>query len=157
MSVPAARDHQSPLEAALVDVHTTLTALLEAADEQYVAVVEHDRERLEGVTRQQERLAARLERAERRRRDVLGTRSLDAALADEIAEVASLAGTIGAAVRQLQTKHSQTASLIEKSVELNGQTIKFLQRLVGGAHPPAYGARGGATVARQSVLVDSRA
>jgi flagellar biosynthesis/type III secretory pathway chaperone len=157
MSVPADRDHQSPLEAALVDVHTTLAALLEAADEQFVAVVEQDRQRLEGVTRQQERLAARLERAERRRRDALGDRLLDVALAEESAGVANLAGTIGVAVRQLQAKHSQTASLIEKSVELNGETIKFLQRLVGVGIQPAYGARGGATMARQSVLVDSRA
>ena len=67
MTSPAVREHQSPLEEALVNVHTALAELLVAADEQHAAVVAHDRDRLEGVTRQQERLSARLARAESRR------------------------------------------------------------------------------------------
>ena len=59
-------DH-TPLEAALLDVHSTLSELLVAADDQYAAVAQRDRDGLEGVTRRQEQLAARLERAERQR------------------------------------------------------------------------------------------
>jgi len=156
MNAPAVRDHPSPLEAALVDVHATLTELLAAADAQYEAVVARDRQRLEDVTRQQERLASRLERAERKRQEVLADRTLDVALVAEPAHVATLAQTIGSAVRELQASHTRTANLIQKSIEVNGQTIQFLQRLVGASTPPAYGSRG-AQAARQSVLVDSRA
>jgi flagellar biosynthesis/type III secretory pathway chaperone len=155
MNAPAARDHQSPFEAVLVDVQTTLAALLVAADEQYVAVAERDRVRLEGVTRQQERLSTRLERAERARREFLADRSIDTALSGEAPHVAALANTIAVAVRALHSKHQQTATLIERSVELNAQTIQFLQRLVG-ATAPAYGAHG-AQPSRQSALLDSRA
>jgi len=156
MNAPAVRDHQSPLEAALVDVHAALTELLAAADAQYEAVVERDRQRLEDVTRQQERLASRLERAERKRQEVLAARSLEVALVAEAAHVAGLAQNIATAVRELQARHTRTAALIQKSIEVNGQTIQFLQRLVGAATTPAYGSRG-AQAARQSVLVDSRA
>src|SRR5260370_29266329 len=72
MTTPAAREHQSPLEAALLDVHATLTALLVASDEQYAAVVARDHAWLEGVTRQQERLSSRLQHAEARRLVALG-------------------------------------------------------------------------------------
>lgn len=150
------RDHQSPLAAALVDVNGTLIELLAAADEQYAAVVERDRARLEGVTRQQERLAARLERAERKRAAALDGHPLVDALTHE-PHLAPLADTIAAAVQRLQSKHTQTKSLIEKAAELNGQTIQFLQRLVG-ASVPAYGARGGVDGGhRASLLLDGRA
>jgi flagellar biosynthesis/type III secretory pathway chaperone len=149
------RDHQSPLAAALVDVNATLTELLAAADEQYVAVVERDRPRLEGVTRQQERLSARLERAERKRLAALDGRPIAEAIASE-PELASLNQVIAASVQQLQTKHAQTNSLIEKTAELNAQTIQFLQRLVG-VSVPAYGARGAGDGSRHSLLLDGRA
>src|ERR687886_723289 len=64
MTAPAVPDQQSPLESALLDVHATLADLLVAADEQYAAVVARDHARLESVTRQQERLSARLARAD---------------------------------------------------------------------------------------------
>jgi len=154
MDAPAMRDHQSPLEAALADVHATLTELLTAADEQYAAVVERDRERLESVTRQQERLSVRLERAERKRAAALADQPFAAALATQPG-LATLAQAIASSVRDLQAKHAHTQGLIEQAAELNGQTILFLQRLVG-ATSPAYGARG-TSAPRQSVLLDSRA
>ena len=67
MTTPAVREHQSPLEVVLLDVHATLADLLVAADEQHAAVVDHDRDRLENVTRQQEQLSVRLARAEAKR------------------------------------------------------------------------------------------
>src|ERR687886_20819 len=82
MSTSADREHQSALEAALLDVRNTLAALLSAADAQHAAVVERDRARLEQVTRQQEVLSARLERAERRRLEVLDGAPLQRVAAD---------------------------------------------------------------------------
>ncbi|MDQ3810495.1 MAG: flagellar export chaperone FlgN [Chloroflexota bacterium] len=156
MEAAADRDRQSELETALLDVHGALTSLVAAADEQYAAVAERDRERMEGVTRQQERISTRLERAERRRREALAGRSLAVALADEPARVAALAKTIALAARVLRDKHARTASLIEASVELNAHTIDFLQRLAGVNASPVYGGRG-AQAGRHSVLLDSRA
>lgn len=155
MNAPAAITTQSPLEAALVDVHDTLAALLVAADGQHAAVVARDRRRIEGVTHQQERLSIKLERAERTRLELLGERTIAAALVDEAPHVATLASAIADSVRTLQSKHQQTASLIQQSVTLNEHTIQFLKRLVG-AMAPAYGARG-ANAIRHSVLLDSRA
>jgi flagellar biosynthesis/type III secretory pathway chaperone len=154
MTAPETTVDRSPLEAALIDVQTTLADLLVAADEQYAAIVERDRERLESVTRQQERLSARLANAEARRVAVLGGLSLNEAVKGQ-PRLAALADSIGNAVRLLKTKQTQTASLLQQSIELTDQTLKFLHRLVT---PPAtvYGTRGLA-VARQSVLVDSRA
>src|SRR6266700_5283587 len=80
MTTPAVREHQSPLEEALVNLHATLAELLVAADEQHAAVVAHDRDRLESVTRQQERLSARLARAESRRIELLAGEPLAAKL-----------------------------------------------------------------------------
>src|SRR3977135_2451877 len=83
MSAPSVvtRDPQLPLEAALLDVHATLADLLAAADEQYAAVAARDAKRLESVTWQQERLSVRLERAERRRIELLGGAPLQVAVA----------------------------------------------------------------------------
>src|ERR1700739_4165368 len=81
MPAPAATVIQSPLEAALSDVHATLAELLQAADEQHAAVVARDRNRIESVTRQQERLSARLARAEARRIELLGGNSLSDVIA----------------------------------------------------------------------------
>jgi flagellar biosynthesis/type III secretory pathway chaperone len=154
MKTPAVREDQSPLEAALLDVHATLADLLVAADEQHAAVVERDRDRLESVTRQQERLSARLARAEATRLKLLG----GVPLADAVTALPAgqaLSASIGIKVRQLKQRQAQTASLLEQSIDLASQTLNFLQRLVT---PPsaAYGARGIAAP-RQSVLVDSRA
>jgi flagellar biosynthesis/type III secretory pathway chaperone len=154
MHAPAQRDHQSPLEAAMVDVQLTLTELLAAADEQYAAVAERDRTRIEDVTRVQERLSARLERAERLRVAALEGSPIQAVIASE-ARLTRLSDAIASAVRDLQAKNARNASLIQRSAELNAQSIQFLQRLVS-AEAPAYGTRGQAP-ARHSVLVDSRA
>jgi flagellar biosynthesis/type III secretory pathway chaperone len=159
MTPPALRDHQSPLEAALVEVRATLIELLAAAAEQHAAVVEHDRDRLEGVTLRQENLSSRLERAERQRLVALDGASIDTAIAvlpsDQSHRAAALNTSIRRAVQELQARHARTTSLLERSAELAAETIQFLQRLVG-VQPPAYGARGEATM-RQSLLVDSRA
>src|SRR5713226_8418916 len=106
MTPAAAREHQSPLEAALLDVHATLAALLVASDEQYAAVVARDHARLENVTRQQERLSSRLEQAESRRLEALGGMPLLSAIAllaaDQAARTKSLSDSIAVAVNQLK-------------------------------------------------------
>jgi flagellar biosynthesis/type III secretory pathway chaperone len=159
MSTTAVREHQSALEAALLDVRATLAALLSAADAQYAAVVERDRVRIEDVTRQQEVLSARLERAERRRVEVLDGAPLQRATADLPApsaqRVSSLTREIASSVRSLQQRHAQTATLLERSIDLAGETVGFLQRLVV-AQAPVYSPRG-AVAARGSLLVDGRA
>jgi flagellar biosynthesis/type III secretory pathway chaperone len=154
MTTPAARDNQSPLEAVLVDVHTTLAELLVAADEQYAAVVARDHERLESVTRQQERLSARLARAEAMRQMVLNGETL-ASAASASPHTRELHASIATAVGLLRRRQAQTASLLEQSIKMTGQTLMFLQRLVCDPDP-VYGARG-VSVQRPSVLVDSRA
>src|SRR5579859_5310934 len=159
MTTPANRDHQSPLEAALLDVHATLAQLLSAADEQYEAVVARDRDRIESVTRQQERLSAQLARAEARRMELLGGAPLSEVISElqapERQRVAVLRDGIASAVQSLKRRQSQTARLLEQSVALTMQTLTFLQRLV--APPPiAYGARG-LSAPQRSVLVDTRA
>jgi flagellar biosynthesis/type III secretory pathway chaperone len=154
MNAPTDRHNQSPLEAALLDVHATLADLLVVADEQHAAVVDHDRDRLESVTRQQEHLSARLARAEAKRLAVLeGVPLLEAVTALPAGEALSV--SISTKVRLLKERQAQTASLLEQSIDLASQTLTFLQRLVT---PPSasYGARGVAAP-QQSVLVDSRA
>jgi hypothetical protein len=159
MTPPAVREHQSPLEAALLDVHATLAALLVASDEQYAAVAAHDAARLESVTRQQERLSSRLARAEATRLEVLAGVPLATAIAslpaDQSARARSVSDAIAVAVTQLKGRQTHTASLLEQSIEVVGHTLNFLQRLVT-VQSPAYGVRG-VPQSRQSLLVDSRA
>jgi flagellar biosynthesis/type III secretory pathway chaperone len=151
MTTPATR---TPLEAALDDVHTALADLLVAADEQYAALVERDRDRLENVTRQQERLAARLASAEGRRLQALNGRALAEAVSSE-PRARELSAEIACQVRVLKDKQTRAAGLLQKSIEITDQTLKFLHRLVTPT-VSVYGARGVA-VARPSLLVDSRA
>ncbi len=159
MTNPAVRELQSPLEVALLDVHATLAALLVASHEQYTALVARDHARLESVTRQQERLSSRLERAEAKRIEVLAGAPLATAIAslpvDQAARASTLSQTIAAAVTELKARQTHSASLLEQSIELVGNTLNFLQRLVT-VQPPAYGMRGVAQ-SRQSLLVDGRA
>src|SRR5205807_1408899 len=116
MTSPAVREHQSPLEAALLDVHATLAALLVLADEQYAALVARDHIRLESVTRQQERLSARLEHAEARRLEVLAGAPLASAMAslpaDQSSRARSLSTAIAAAVTDLKGRQTHSASLL---------------------------------------------
>src|SRR5439155_8311023 len=122
MTIPAVREHQSPLETALFDVHATLAALLVVSDEQYAALVARDHTRLESVTRQQERLSSRLERAEAQRLEVLAGRPLAAAIAglpaDQSARARSLSDAIAVAVTDLKGRQTRSASLLEQSIEL---------------------------------------
>jgi flagellar biosynthesis/type III secretory pathway chaperone len=159
MVTPVLGERQSALEAALLDVHATLSELLAAADEQHAAVVAGDRQRLETVTGLQERLSSRLARAERKRLEQLGGMSLAAALAqkpaDEGARLTALGQLIAQSVRQLQPLHVRNAQLLERSAELAGQTVMFLQRLVSPPSP-SYGANG-RRASQHSLLVDSRA
>jgi flagellar biosynthesis/type III secretory pathway chaperone len=157
---PATSEH-SPLEQALLDVHATLADLLAAADEQHQAVAAGDRERLEGVTRRQERLAARLQRAEAQRLRLLSGRTLEEGVSDlptpAAARVEHLVDTISDSVKRLRERQASNHLLLERSTELASQTIHFLQRLVAGQdQSPAYTTRGLVT-SRQSLLVDSRA
>jgi flagellar biosynthesis/type III secretory pathway chaperone len=159
MTAPAVRNQDSPLESALLDVHATLADLLVAADEQYAAVVARDHERLESVTRQQERLSARLARAEARRLELLaGTHLIDAVSAlpaSAAARADAVRHSIADSVQELKQRQARTAGLLEQSIDVAAQTLTFLQRLLTG-QPGVYGARGFAP-SRRSVLVDGRA
>jgi len=159
MTTPAVRNQDSPLESALLDVHATLADLLVAADEQYAAVVARDHERLESVTRQQERLSARLARAEARRLELLaGTHLIDAVSAlpaSAAARANAVRHSIADSVQELKQRQARTAGLLEQSIDVAAQTLTFLQRLLTG-QPGVYGARGFAP-SRRSVLVDGRA
>jgi flagellar biosynthesis/type III secretory pathway chaperone len=156
----AEREH-TPLEQALLDVHATLADLLAAADDQHQAVATRDRERLESVTRRQERLSAKLQRAERQRLRLLNGRPLQEALSElpapQADRLSGLAGSIAQSIEQLRERQAATAWLLERSSEIAGQTIQFLQRLVTGQNQAhAYTARG-QMAASHSLLVDSRA
>jgi flagellar biosynthesis/type III secretory pathway chaperone len=159
MTAPAVRNQDSPLESALLDVHATLADLLVAADQQYAAVVARDHERLESVTRQQERLSARLARAEARRLELLaGTHLIDAVSAlpaSAAARANAVRHSIADSVQELKQRQARTAGLLEQSIDVAAQTLTFLQRLLTG-QPGVYGARGFAP-SRRSVLVDGRA
>ena len=159
MTTPAVRNQDSPLESALLDVHATLADLLVAADQQYAAVVARDHERLESVTRQQERLSARLARAEARRLELLaGTHLIDAVSAlpaSAAARANAVRHSIADSVQELKQRQARTAGLLEQSIDVAAQTLTFLQRLLTG-QPGVYGARGFAP-SRRSVLVDGRA
>src|SRR5438105_2400066 len=145
MAIPAAREHQSPLESALLDVHAALADLLVASDEQYAAVVARDHAWLENVTRQQERLSSRLAQSESKRLDALGGLSLSTAIAllpvDQAIRTKSLSDSIAESVIQLKERQSHTANLLEQSIEVVSHTLNFLQRLVT-VQSPAYGAKG---------------
>jgi flagellar biosynthesis/type III secretory pathway chaperone len=159
MTPSVVRELYSPLEGVLHDVDAILADLLVAADEQHAAVVAGDRERLEGVTRLQEALSSRLERAERKRLELLAGRSLAAVVADLPADQAAplgiLSRSIAAAVSELQPRHARNGTLLQRSAELAGQTVLFLQR-VASPPSPSYGARG-RRAPQQSMLVDGRA
>ena len=151
----------TPLEQVLLDVHATLADLLAAADEQHQAVAAGDREHLESVTRRQERLAARLQRAEAQRLSLLNGRQVHEVVAElpasDAARVERLIDSISDSVTRLRERQAANASLLTRSIELADQTVQFLQRLlVGQSHNPAYTTRGLVTP-RQSLLVDSRA
>jgi flagellar biosynthesis/type III secretory pathway chaperone len=159
MSHQPANRERTPLEHALLDVQSTLADLLVAADEQHAAIAGGDRVRLESITRRQERLSARLERAERLRMALLDGRPLPEAISalppTEAERVSNVVGAIGQMVLRLRERQASTASLLERSIEIAGQTIRFLQRLVT-LHTQPYTARG-LPAPSQSLLVDSRA
>ncbi len=159
MTTAAVREAQSPLEGVLRDVDAILADLLVAADEQHAAVVAGDRARLERVTAVQEALSSRLERAERKRIEILAGRTLAATFADLPANQARTLGllsrSIADAVTQLQPRHARNGTLLERSAELAGQTVLFLQR-VASPPSPSYGATG-RRAPQQSMLVDGRA
>src|SRR5689334_19749695 len=154
MAASAIAANQSPLESALREVQAALDDLLVAADEQYQAVAAQDRDRLESVTRQQERLSARLARAERQRLALQGPAQLTEVIANlptsEAARVDALRQSIKAAVNELKSRQDRTAGLLARSIELTRQTLEFIQRLVTPASP-VYGRR--PTQVRQSLLV----
>jgi hypothetical protein len=158
MTTPAVREHQSPLEAALLDVHATLADLLVASDEQYAAVVARDSARLESVTRRQEHLSSRLKHAESKRLEALGDMPLLPAIAllpaEQAVRATSLSDGIAATVKQLKERQNHTTSLLEQSIEVVSHTLNFLQRLVT-VQSPAYGVRG-VPASRQSLILDSR-
>jgi len=159
MTAPAIAANQSPLEAALSEVRATLAELLVAANEQYAAVAAQDRNRIESVTREQERLSTRLARAERQRLALLDGASLNETIAalprPDGARLDSLRDSIADAVRDLKARQDATARLLTRSIEITQQTLNFIQRVVI-APSPVYSAQG-IGMARRSMLVDSRA
>src|SRR5437762_13050769 len=144
MTFLADHEQQASLEAALLDVDATLADLLVASDEQYAALVARDHARLESVTRQQERLSSRLERAEAQRLETLGGTPLLTAIAllpaDQAIRAKSLSDAIALAVKQLKERQNYAANLLEQSIELIDNTLNYLQRLVT-VQSPAYGVR----------------
>jgi flagellar biosynthesis/type III secretory pathway chaperone len=158
MTAPAIAANQSSLEAALHEVHATLAELLVAADEQYAAVAAHDRDWIERVTRQQEQLAGRLRRAERKRLEALNGSSLKDAIAElsepEATQLESLRTAIATAVDELRLRQTRSSRLLLRSIELGKQTLDFVQRVM--MPHAAYDARGYATQ-RRSVLLDGHA
>jgi hypothetical protein len=158
MNAPATTGHPSSFEAVLHEVQATLAQLLVAADEQHAALAANDRAWLEGVTQQQERLSARLARAEARRIELVGHSTADwtnGLPADAAQRVLELKTSIGESVLELKAKQALAAGLLEDKLELASETIDFLRRLVTQPHP-TYSGRGKVT-AGHSVLVDSRA
>jgi flagellar biosynthesis/type III secretory pathway chaperone len=159
MTTPLAERELLPLEQALLDVQTTLDELLTSADEQHAAIAAGDRARLESITRRQESLSARLERAERQRMALLDGRALPEALAtlpaEDAARLERMMSSIGQTVVTLRERQASTASLLERSIDLAGQTIQFLQRLVV-SQTQAYTVRG-LPAPSHSLLLDSRA
>ncbi len=157
MSAPATPANQSPLENALREVRATLDELLLAAEEQYAAVAARDRDRIESVTRQQERLSARLARAERERLALQGETSLTEVIASlpagDAARVSALQESIASAVKDLKSRQDATSRLLARSIELTRQTLDFIQRLVTAPNP-VYGGR---QMASRSLLVELRA
>jgi flagellar biosynthesis/type III secretory pathway chaperone len=158
MNAPATAANQSPLEAALHEVHATLAELLLAASEQYAAVAARDRDWLERVTRQQEQLSVRLRRAERQRLAALNGVPLPQAIAalprPDATRVEALRVTIAASVEELRKQQIRSSMLLERSLQLGKQTLDFLQRLL--TPQTAYDARGYAAQ-RRSVLLDGHA
>src|SRR5579864_5498661 len=144
MSAPALPANQSPLEYALREVRATLDELLLAAEEQYAAVAARDRDRIESVTRQQERLSARLARAERQRLAVLGETSLAELIASlpatDAARLNALRDSIASAVKELKSRQDATSRLLARSIDITRQTLEFIQRLVTAPNP-VYGGR----------------
>jgi flagellar biosynthesis/type III secretory pathway chaperone len=159
MAAAATTLTRSPLEDALCEVHAVLAELIVAADAHYAAVAGQDCGRIEQVTREQERLSARLARAERQRLALLGGRSLSEAIstlpAIEAARLEALRASIATTVQDLRECQAKTARLLARSIELGKQTLELLQRLVT-VPGPVYSGRG-VVAPRQSVLVDGRA
>lgn len=157
MSAPATPANQSPLEYALREVRATLDELLLAAEEQYAAVAARDRDRIESVTRQQERLSARLARAERQRLTLQGQTSLVEVIGSlpttDAARVNALRESIASAVNELKSRQEATSRLLARSIDLTRQTLDFIQRLVTAPNP-VYGGR---QMPSQSLLVELRA
>jgi hypothetical protein len=147
------------LEAALHDVHAILVDVLAAADEQYAAVAAGDRVALEMVTLKQERLAARLARAEAQRSAALAGRALDDLLAALPAtdgpRLRRVSDAIGQLVVQVRDRNARNADVLRKAADLTALTVQFLQRLLGTQAQPYSPA--GVPVRAQSLLVDSRA
>ncbi len=159
MSTTVPLDRVSGLREALANVRDVLAELVEAADEQEAAFAAADLVWLERVTHRQEVLTARLERAERRRLEVLpggSLRTIARALpGSPDAELRDLVQTIAQSILELRTRQVRNASLLERGAALAGQTVQLLQRLVA-EHAQPYGIDG-APVVRQSLVVDGRA
>ena len=67
----------------------------------------------------------------------------------------SLTDAIQESVLRLREQHKRNADLLQRSLELNGQTLHFIRRLIGTPEP-TYGTLAGATTG-PSLLVDGRA
>ncbi len=149
----------SVLETTLLEVRAVLQDMVAAADEQYAAFEASDLLWLERVSRQQDRLTARLERAERERLKAssgVPIRDLPAQLSQpQAAALSELIDSIAETILELHARHARNAALLQGAAELAGQTVQFLQKLVAERVQP-YGANG-APVITQSLLVDGHA
>jgi flagellar biosynthesis/type III secretory pathway chaperone len=152
-------DRTAAFEAALQDVHAALGELLEAAAQQRDALEAGDRERLEAVSWLQESLTVRLQEAERRRTACMPAPTLEQTIAllpaQPAQRVYGLLALIRQSVLELREQHARNAKLLQRSLELTGQTLQFLQRLTLG-QPATYTPAGAAGVSH-SLVLDGRA
>ncbi len=147
------------LESALHEVQAVLEEMLAAADEQYAAFEANDLVWLERASRQQDRLTARLERAERQRLQAANgvpLRDLPTLLPEpQAAALSELIDAIAATILDLRTRSARNTTLFEGAAALAGQTVQFLQKIVA-EHVQPYGADG-LPIVQKSLLVDGHA
>lgn len=127
------------LEAVLGQLLPALARLREVAADQRAAVAAGDLRGLLALTAEQEALAARLARLERRRLGLQARRGAEPGLEDgpvsaRADPLAVLVAEIGASVAELRAEHERAATTLGAAAEVARRARSFLERL-GGAQP----------------------
>jgi hypothetical protein len=122
------------LETVLTEVRDTLRQLSEAAEAQHRALEANDIEALDRVLLRQEQLADRLAIVERKRATLMPAQSLREAITglapDVAAETSDLLREIAEAIVMLRLRIDRNRSLLQRSSELAGDTVRFLKRIL---------------------------